>query len=140
MLLGRAVPATVDQMREAALDLALLGPRHVLVKGGHLRSEDSSPDVLCDGREVALLEAKRVATRNTHGTGCTLSAAIAALLPRHGTVPSAVPNAVRAAKSYVSAALRASHELEVGSGRGPLHHFHALWPVGPEPSDSRRST
>src|SRR5690606_35398304 len=134
VLLGRAVPATVDQMREAALDLALLGPRHVLVKGGHLRSEDSSPDVLCDGREVTLIEAERVSTRNTHGTGCTLSAAIAAPLPRHGTAPSAVPSAVRAAKSYASAGLRASHELEVGSGRGPLHHFHALWPRAPQTS------
>jgi hydroxymethylpyrimidine/phosphomethylpyrimidine kinase len=126
VLLGRAAPATLDEMQRAAVDLAALGSRHVLVKGGHLAAPES-PDVLCDGRDVLLLAAPRVATRNTHGTGCTLSAAIAALLPRHADVASAV----RAAKDYVSAGLRASHELDVGSGHGPLHHFHALWPPAP---------
>ncbi|HTV26089.1 MAG TPA: bifunctional hydroxymethylpyrimidine kinase/phosphomethylpyrimidine kinase, partial [Polyangiaceae bacterium] len=122
VLLGRAAPASVDEMQRAALDLAALGSRHVLVKGGHLLTSES-PDVLCDGRDLVLLHAPRVTTQNTHGTGCTLSAAIAALLPRHADVASAV----RAAKAYVSAGLQASHELDVGSGHGPLHHFHALW-------------
>jgi hydroxymethylpyrimidine/phosphomethylpyrimidine kinase len=122
VLLGRAAPRSLDEMARAAVDLAALGARHVLVKGGHLAAADS-PDVLFDGRDVVRLEAPRVATENTHGSGCTLSAAIAALLPRHADVASAV----RAAKDYVSAGLRASHELEVGSGHGPLHHFHALW-------------
>ena len=85
---------------------------------------DESPDVLFDGRQFSILPAARVSTRNTHGTGCTLSAAIAALLPAHPDVLAAV----RAAKDYVSAALLASHELEVGSGHGPLHHFHGHWP------------
>lgn len=126
VLLGRAAPSTLDEMQRAAVDLAALGASHVLVKGGHLRAADS-PDVLSDGREVVLIDAPRVATPNTHGSGCTLSSAIAALLPRHPGIPSAV----RAAKDYVSAGLRASHELEVGSGHGPLHHFHALWPPPP---------
>src|SRR5260221_1585394 len=64
----------------------------------------------------------RIATRNTHGTGCTLSAAIAVLLPRFATV-----EAVRRAKAYLTAALTASHRLTVDGGRGPVHHFHALW-------------
>jgi hydroxymethylpyrimidine/phosphomethylpyrimidine kinase len=64
-----------------------------------------------------------VPTQNTHGTGCTLSAAIAALLPQRPDVASAV----RDAKAYVSAALAASHTLSVGGGHGPLHHFHASW-------------
>jgi hydroxymethylpyrimidine/phosphomethylpyrimidine kinase len=123
VLLGRAAPATLDEMERAAVELTALGARHVLVKGGHL-SAPESPDVLCDGRDVVRLAAPRVATQNTHGTGCTLSAAIAALLPRHADTTSAV----RAAKDYVSAGLRASHHLDVGSGHGPLHHFHAFWP------------
>lgn len=123
VLLGRAAPANVEEMREAAAALHRLGPRYVLVKGGHLTGADS-PDILFDGREFTELSAPRVSTRNTHGTGCTLSAAIAALLARQPDVPSAI----RDAKAYVSAALLASAELDVGSGHGPLHHFHALWP------------
>lgn len=124
VLLGRAAPTTLDEMQRAGVELAALGARHVLVKGGHLAGAES-PDVLCNGHDVVRLAAPRVATRNTHGTGCTLSAAIAAHLPRHADVTSAV----RAAKDYVSAGLRASHQLEVGSGHGPLHHFHAFWPT-----------
>jgi hydroxymethylpyrimidine/phosphomethylpyrimidine kinase len=123
VLLGRAAPANIAEMRSAAADLHSLGPRYVVVKGGHLNAE-TSPDVLFDGHDFTELLSERVPTRNTHGTGCTLSAAIAALLP---ALPDALA-AVRAAKAYVSAALLASHELEVGSGRGPLHHFYALWP------------
>jgi hydroxymethylpyrimidine/phosphomethylpyrimidine kinase len=123
VLLGRAAPANVAEMRSAAADLHALGPRYVVVKGGHLNAA-TSPDVLFDGHDFSELVSERVPTRNTHGTGCTLSAAIAALLP---ALPDALA-AVRAAKAYVSAALLASHELEVGSGRGPLHHFYALWP------------
>jgi hydroxymethylpyrimidine/phosphomethylpyrimidine kinase len=124
VLLGRGAPGTLDEMQRAAVELAALGARHVLVKGGHL-SEPESPDVLCDGRDVVWLAAPCVFGVSTRGTGCTLSAAIAALLPRHADVASAV----RAAKDYVSAGLRASHQLEVGSGHGPLHHFHAFWPA-----------
>lgn len=123
VLLGRAAPANVEEMRRAAADLHALGPRYVLVKGGHLTGAES-PDILFDGRQLTELRATRVATRNTHGTGCTLSAAIAALLPQRPDVPAAI----RDAKAYVSAALQASDELDVGSGHGPLHHFHALWP------------
>jgi hydroxymethylpyrimidine/phosphomethylpyrimidine kinase len=65
-----------------------------------------------------------VPTRNTHGTGCTLSSAIAALLPQRG----GVRDAVREAQGYVLGALRGAEALSVGSGHGPLHHFHQLWP------------
>jgi hydroxymethylpyrimidine/phosphomethylpyrimidine kinase len=122
VLLGRAAPANVQEMRRAAADLHALGPRYVLVKGGHLTGAES-PDILFDGRDFTELQAPRVPTRNTHGTGCTLSAAIAALLPQCPDVPAAV----RGAKEYVSGALLASDALDVGSGHGPLHHFHALW-------------
>jgi hydroxymethylpyrimidine/phosphomethylpyrimidine kinase len=77
-----------------------------------------------DGVEATLFTAPRVATKNTHGTGCTLSSAIAALLPQRPTVATAV----RDAREYLLGAIRASGELEVGSGHGPLNHFHEVWP------------
>jgi hydroxymethylpyrimidine/phosphomethylpyrimidine kinase len=121
VLCGEAAPATLAEMHRTVHALHRLGARAVLLKGGALDSADS-PDLLFDGRDVAELPARRIATRNTHGTGCTLSAALAALLPRHK-----LPEAARRAKAYLSAALAASDRLTVGSGRGPVHHFHALW-------------
>jgi hydroxymethylpyrimidine/phosphomethylpyrimidine kinase len=109
-------------MQRAVRDLHPLGPQWVLLKGGHLAG-DISTDLLFDGTTVTELPAQRIDTRNTHGTGCTLSAAIAALLPHHEMV-----EAVRRAKAYLTAAIAASSSLAVGSGHGPVHHFHALWP------------
>jgi hydroxymethylpyrimidine/phosphomethylpyrimidine kinase len=121
VLVGGPVPGTLAEMREAVQGLHRLGPDWVLLKGGHLVGQDST-DLLFDGQTINELPALRIATRNTQGTGCTLSAAIAALLPKFDTV-----EAVRRAKAYVTAALSASHRLTVGGGRGPVHHFHALW-------------
>jgi hydroxymethylpyrimidine/phosphomethylpyrimidine kinase len=109
-------------MEAVAAELLALGPRAVLLKGGHLAGA-SSPDLLFDGREAHWLEAERVDTRNTHGTGCTLSSAIAAGLARG--LPLA--DAVAAAKRFISAAIAEADSLGVGHGRGPVHHFHALW-------------
>src|SRR5690606_38662962 len=81
VLLGRAAPSSVEQMREAARALHAMGARRVLIKGGHLGGAQS-PDVAFDGERFTELPAARVDTPNTHGTGCTLSAAIAALLPQ----------------------------------------------------------
>jgi hydroxymethylpyrimidine/phosphomethylpyrimidine kinase len=108
-------------MHQAVRALHRLGPRYVLLKGGHLTTADS-PDLLFDGETTTELTSPRIATPNTHGTGCTLSAAIAALLPRHPMV-----EAVRRAKTYLTAAIAASGRLRVGTGHGPVHHFHALW-------------
>jgi hydroxymethylpyrimidine/phosphomethylpyrimidine kinase len=80
--------------------------------------------VLHDGDRMIELPGRRIETRNTHGTGCTLSAALAALLPRTGDVP----EAARQAKAYLERAIAASGQLQVGSGHGPVHHFHAWWP------------
>ena len=93
----------------------------MLLKGGHLAGSDST-DLLFDGTAITELAGRRIETPNTHGTGCTLSAAVAALLPRFGVV-----EAARRAKAYLTDALAASHRLTVGSGRGPVHHFHDLW-------------
>ncbi|SJM55903.1 Hydroxymethylpyrimidine phosphate kinase ThiD [Gulosibacter sp. 10] len=115
-----ARPDDVDAMYEALPALRRLGADWVLLKGGHLGGETST-DIL-DGERTVELTAPRVDTVNDHGTGCTLSAAIAARLPRQDAVES-----VRAAKAYLTAALQRSEELDVGGGRGPVHHFHELW-------------
>ena len=109
-------------MIQMAAALRELGPKAVLVKGGHLEGAQSV-DVLDDGGEPQVLIAPRIATSNTHGTGDTLSSAIAAFLARGHRLP----EAVREAKAYLTDALRASDRLKVGSGHGPVHHFHALW-------------
>jgi hydroxymethylpyrimidine/phosphomethylpyrimidine kinase len=121
VLLGRDKEmATIEEMRESLAELPDLGADWVLLKGGHLDGAESL-DILT-GEETAEFTAPRVDTINDHGTGCTLSAAIAALVPRYGYV-----EAVRRAKEYLTAALRHADELDVGSGHGPVHHFHALW-------------
>ncbi|MGE0128593.1 MAG: bifunctional hydroxymethylpyrimidine kinase/phosphomethylpyrimidine kinase [Blastocatellales bacterium] len=89
--------------------------RATLVKGGHL--EDEAADVLFDGREFHIFRAPKIATRNTHGTGCTLSSAIAALLARGCEIPEAVARA----KQYLSETLRTAPDI--GHGAGPLNHF-----------------
>jgi hydroxymethylpyrimidine/phosphomethylpyrimidine kinase len=120
VLLSGSEPATLTAMQGAVRALHRLGPQFVLLKGGHLASDDST-DLLFDGSAVTEFRGKRIDTRNTHGTGCTLSSAIAALLPRHDMV-----EAVRLAKAYLTGAIAASGRLAVGSGHGPVHHFHAL--------------
>jgi hydroxymethylpyrimidine/phosphomethylpyrimidine kinase len=122
VLLARPAPTSLAAMRDAAADLHAFGCRYVLLKGGHLEGNIST-DLLFDGRRFTEFAAPRIHTPNTHGTGCTLSAAIAALLPQRPDMASAV----RDAKAYVSEAIMASGTLGVGSGHGPLHHFHRLW-------------
>jgi hydroxymethylpyrimidine/phosphomethylpyrimidine kinase len=113
--------ANLAEMHAALPALHRLGARYVLLKGGHLPGGDST-DLLSDGHDIIEVPGRRVATSNTHGTGCTLSSAIAALLPAYGAV-----EAVRHAKHYLSGAIENSGRLSVGSGHGPVHHFHALW-------------
>ncbi|MEO8487463.1 MAG: bifunctional hydroxymethylpyrimidine kinase/phosphomethylpyrimidine kinase [Betaproteobacteria bacterium] len=132
VLLGQRGPETLKEMSRAAGRLrermTHAGSRWVVLKGGHLPGGDAI-DLVTDGDRMIELASKRIDTRNTHGTGCTLSAAIAALLP----VEPDVPAAVRRAKDYLVAALEAADRLDVGKGHGPVHHFHALWSgSGPE--------
>lgn len=126
VLLGEAEATDLEAMYGVAERLHGLGPAAVLVKGGHLATAEAV-DVLYDGSRFHVLRAPRVATRNTHGTGCTLSSAIAALAPR----ASSLPDAVAAAKRYLSACLESADDLPVGHGQGPVHHFHALWRQDP---------
>jgi hydroxymethylpyrimidine/phosphomethylpyrimidine kinase len=122
VLLDAPIAGSESEMRAQAERLLSLGPRAVLIKGGH-GSGAESVDLLVEADTVLRLPAGRIATKNTHGTGCTLSSAIAAGLAK-GLDLSA---AVRAAKAYVTAAIAAADQLTVGSGHGPVHHFHAWW-------------
>ncbi|HYB43403.1 MAG TPA: bifunctional hydroxymethylpyrimidine kinase/phosphomethylpyrimidine kinase [Candidatus Methylomirabilis sp.] len=117
-LAGIPVESRTD-MEEAARRIHALGPRYVLVKGGHLKGE--ALDLLWNGREVTVFSASRVESPNTHGTGCTFSAAIAASLARG----QALGDSIRAAKAYVTKAIREGFTL--GRGVGQLRHFVAEW-------------
>lgn len=124
-LLGAAPARQADEMADQGRALMALGPRAVLMKGGHGEGPRCI-DVLVTEKGVARFEAGRVETDNTHGTGCTLSAAIAAGLARG----EALEAAVAGAHAYLQAAIRAAGRLSVGSGHGPVHHFHAVWAHG----------
>jgi hydroxymethylpyrimidine/phosphomethylpyrimidine kinase len=121
-LLGHEVDDSPEAMRAAAQALHAAGAGAVLVKGGHGRSETLT-DVLFDGTGFTEYVAQRVSTRNTHGTGCTFSSAIAALMPQRETLADAVGEA----HDYVAGAIRAADALEVGGGHGPLNHFFPWW-------------
>lgn len=121
-LLGCPAPRDEREMAAACAALLKLGPRSVVLKGGHLEGPESV-DLFFDGDTLLRLPAPRHPTRNTHGTGCTFSSAVAALLARGQPLP----QAVRGAKQYTTAAIAAADQLRVGSGHGPLHHFAKLW-------------
>lgn len=122
-LIGAPAPAADEPaMRRQGEALRALGARAVLMKGGHLGGEQS-PDWLINDTGEHRIGAIRVAVKQTHGTGCTLSAAIAALATQRPDWLSAVTDA----KVYLVEALRESERLQVGSGIGPLHHFHRWW-------------
>jgi hydroxymethylpyrimidine/phosphomethylpyrimidine kinase len=121
-LLGTAPAATADEMRTQAEALLALGARSIVIKGGHAAGREST-DLIVDRNGALALSIERLAARNTHGTGCAFSAAIAAGLAKG----LGVEQATRAAKSYVHAAIAAADALAIGSGPGPVHHFHALW-------------
>jgi hydroxymethylpyrimidine/phosphomethylpyrimidine kinase len=121
-LTGTAEATDRRGMAAQAAMLVDLGPRAALVKGGHLENAHS-PDVLVTEGATHWLDAPRHTTKNTHGTGCTLSSALAAQLARGMSLH----DAARAAKDYVAGAIRAADDLTVGSGHGPVHHFDRLW-------------
>ena len=98
--------------------------RWVFLKGGHLPGSECT-DLFYNGDQMLEMSAQRIQTKNTHGTGCTLSAALAALLPQTADAP----QAARAAKEYLYKAIARSGDLDVGSGHGPVNHFHAWWPL-----------
>jgi hydroxymethylpyrimidine/phosphomethylpyrimidine kinase len=122
-LLGTPQARTQDEMRAQALALLGLGVQAVVIKGGHGKGQ-SSVDLLVDRNAAVALPLTRLATRNTHGTGCAFSAAIAAGLAKGMDLEPAT----RAAKAYVHAAIAAADTLAIGAVAGPVHHFHGVWP------------
>ncbi len=118
---------TWDDMRVAAEKLVGMGARSVVVKGGHLAHSGASTDLFYDGRGFREYPARRIDTKNTHGTGCTFASAIAAGLAKGLDVP----GAVALAKAYVTLAIQ--HAYAIGHGQGPVHHFYRFWqPSGPK--------
>ena len=120
VLLGRDI-TSMNMVHDAAKELCLLGCANVLLKGGHLGGENSDDCLyLGDRDEVIDLFAKRIQTRNNHGTGCTLSSAIASRLAKGD----GIITAVRKAKQYITGAIAAGAGYTIGKGHGPVHHFY----------------
>lgn len=113
---------TLADMEHAAKQICTMGCKAVIVKGGH--AQHSAVDILYDGSTIRYFDAPRINTKNTHGTGCTFSAAIASQLARGRNLHTAVEKA----KAYVTMAIR--HSLAIGKGCGPTHHFHDLYKHG----------
>ncbi len=122
-LLRRKPDYVQANMHAAAERLLSLGCASVLLKGGHNESSADSVDIFHDGNHAVTLSSARFDTRNTHGTGCTLSSAVCAFLAqKYG-----LNQSVSLAKSYITSAIRRADKLNIGSGHGPVHHFHEFW-------------
>ena len=123
LLLNREI-SNLEDMQQAAHDLAAYGTGSVLLKGGHLKGDDTT-DVLYIGPEdrSVVLPGERIKTRNNHGTGCTLSSALASFLAKDF----ALEEASRSAKEYLMGTIQAGAEYKIGQGNGPPHHFFKHW-------------
>jgi hydroxymethylpyrimidine/phosphomethylpyrimidine kinase len=117
-LCGFAI-AGLDGMRQAARAILALGPKAVIVKGGHLSAGEKCVDIFFDGRDFVELPSERIASKNTHGTGCSFSSAIAAAL----ALGLPLGEAVRSAKAYITRIIAASVDLGIGHGHGPMNHM-----------------
>jgi hydroxymethylpyrimidine/phosphomethylpyrimidine kinase len=121
-LLDEAVATNEVEVERQGRRLLALGCKTVLIKGGHGQGSESI-DYLIDAERTIALAAPRIATENTHGTGCSLSSAIAAGLAKGDDMETAV----RSAKAWISAAIAAADDFTVGHGHGPIHHFHRFY-------------
>lgn len=121
-LLDEAPATSADQMVTQAHALRDSGARRVLLKGGHLDGPDAT-DVWADADGERRITATRVHTRHTHGTGCSLSSALAALVPQRESWGTTVDDA----KTWLTGAIAAAEALQIGRGAGPVHHFHQIW-------------
>ena len=133
ILLNQPVEALLEadssQLETACKNLSVFGAQAVVLKGGHaisrFKSENRILDLLYTTKNdrISRFESKRIDTRNTHGTGCTLSSAIAAQLAKGNSLE----DAVMQAKTYITEALEAGSAYQIGNGHGPVHHFHKYW-------------
>ena len=121
-LLGVTEAVDRENMLNQAEALLRLGPGAVLLKGGHLATNES-PDLLALGDSYIWYESERIETTNTHGTGCALSSALASFMGQGLEAPEAVSES----KTYIRGAITEANRLDVGKGHGPVHHFWALW-------------
>lgn len=124
ILLQREIK-TREQMEQAALDLIKVGPKAALIKGGHL-IQGPCDDCLCVSDphpKIYWFSSPRITTKNSHGTGCTLSAAITAYLAKGNPIN----ESVEMAKKYIFECIKAGADFKTGQGNGPVHHFHAIW-------------
>jgi len=114
-----------DDMKEAARFIADYGCKSVLVKGGHLEDAEESVDILylTDEKRFLFFKDKFIKTMNNHGTGCTLSSAVAAYLAKG----EGIETAVKKAKEYITKAIQAGAKYTLGKGHGPVHHFFQFW-------------
>jgi hydroxymethylpyrimidine/phosphomethylpyrimidine kinase len=123
VLLNRKLQSAED-MQQGAKTLAEYGSQSILIKGGHLTENDSTDLLYLPGEDrIVMLKGERIETRNNHGTGCTLSSAIASYLARGHEMETAL----KMAKSYLSHAIQAGAEYTIGQGHGPVHHFFEFW-------------
>lgn len=123
-VLNDCVILNLEDMQAAAKSLAGYGSRSILIKGGHLENNDSTDFLyIAEEDRFVRLEAKRIASNNNHGTGCTLSSAIASYMARGNDIE----GAVRKAKNYIQNAIRAGADYTIGHGHGPVHHFFDFW-------------
>ncbi|MBO8092211.1 MAG: bifunctional hydroxymethylpyrimidine kinase/phosphomethylpyrimidine kinase [Prosthecochloris sp.] len=118
----KRLPTSRTQIRKTAEELLASGPEAVMIKGGHMEGDECS-DLLLTRQKEVWLTSKRIDTPNTHGTGCTLSSAVAAFMARGMQLE----NAVRQAKHYVHESLQAGARFTMGKGHGPLHHAYRYW-------------
>lgn len=124
VLLGERQEAVLEHREEACRRILQLGARAVVLKGGHAGGPESEDLLMGEGVDgLVRLTAPRVATKNTHGTGCTFAAAITAGLAQG----LGLTDAVKQAKRYITGAILAADQLKVGQGHGPVHHFFDLW-------------
>ena len=122
VLLGADVAVSRSEMEHQAKRLLALGARAVLLKGGHF-DEPTADDLYLGSDDERWFSAPRIPTRNTHGTGCTLSSAIAAGLARGNSIKTSIETA----KHYLTQAIAHADDLSIGQGPGPVHHFYATW-------------
>ena len=123
VLLGVKPAKNIDEMHTQAADLLALGAKSILLKGGHGTGNICTDLLVFNSSKTLQLDAKRIDTKNTHGTGCTYSAAIAAELAKGADLPVAV----KTAHGYLQQAIEFSDQLKIGSGHGPVHHFYEMW-------------
>ena len=123
-MLDATAAAGAEEMIAQGEALLRLGPKAVYMKGGHGAGEECVDFLVSADAPAIAFRSERIATKNTHGTGCTLSSAIAAELAKGADIVQASGEAHR----YLQAAIRRADELNIGGGHGPVHHFHEFWP------------